>query len=374
MKQQALALAFVALLAAASLAPAAAASNPTTVEQTQTIEPSLTAADFANASEWTDGTNVTGFQANASKAAFLNQTTTSNNPAVRAIDNETGTVLETWGNSSLTETAYDTTADEYAYRVNVTHADLGDLDIRAGETKNVTFRYVDNTSVSAENETYTNVTVEITAASTYSNYRVGDHLISTTDFVEFKTDGYSIMNQSFFQDKMTHFTAEDVSVNGSGSTVSVDMANSTANDRLGSSLEDLTDSNWDKSTLITLKTDDGKTLVKGYTELPDDVNASTDTYALIDESSGAVDIHLGEDFEDADSLTEVRVRTNVGALPQMQQTFGLWMQNFEWSLDHFNPLTVAPSLEFVQNLNFDLSGVPAVATVIPMAVRRRKLA
>ncbi|WP_227134582.1 hypothetical protein [Halorubellus salinus] len=374
MKQQALALVFVALLAAASLAPAAAASNPTTVESTQTIEPSMTAADFANASEWTDGTNVTGFQANASKAAFLNQTTTSNNPAVRAIDNETGTVIETWGNSSLTETAYDTTADEYAYRVNVTHADLDGVDIQAGETKEVVFRYVDNTSVSAENETYTKVTVEITAASTYANYRVDNHLISTTDFVEFKTDGFTIMNQSFFQDKMTHFTAEDVSVNGSGSTVSVDMANSTANDRLGSSLEDLTDSNWDKSTLITLKTDDGKTLVKGYTELPDDVNASTDTYALIDESSGDVDIHLGEDFDDTNSLTEVRVRTNVGLAPQMQQTFGLWMQNFEWSLDHFNPLTVAPSLEFIQNLNFDLSGVTAVATVIPMAVRRRKLA
>ncbi|WP_323677608.1 hypothetical protein [Halorubellus sp. PRR65] len=368
MKQQALALAFVALLAAASLAPAAAATTTSTVEQTQTIQPSMMAADFANASEWTDGTNVTDFQANDSTAAYLNQTTTSNNPAVRLIDNESDETLTTWGNSSLEQTAHDTTAGTYAYRLNVTHGDLSDLDIRAGETKDVVFRYVDNTSVSAENETYTNVTVSITAASTYANYRVDDHLISTTDIVTFETDGI----MGYFEDKTTSFTAENVAINGSNTTIGVNMVNSSAQSRLGSSLESVTGANWDKSTLITLTTsDDEEVLVKGYTELPDDADTN-ETYAMIDESSNDVTIHLGEEFDGDTSVEEVSVKTNVGWVPSFTRGLDLWVSNFELSLDHLNPFVVTPDLGALADVGS--TNVPAMASLVPIVASRRTLA
>jgi len=376
MTQQALAIVLVAMLAFASVATVSATSTQT-VEQTTDLN-SFQAADFANASEWTDTTSVTDFEANDSKTAYTEQNVSTTNPEVRLVDNETDEILGTWTEADLQQTHSDTTNDDYAYRLNFTHGDLSGLDIRANETKDVEVRYKSNASVSDENATFTNVTVGITAADDYNNFRVSDSLITTTDYVTFKTDGFTILNNSFFADKKTHFDAEGVSVNGTGSTIALDMANQSANSRLSSSLEDVSESNWDKSTLITLEESDGtQTFVKGYTSLPDEVNATTDTYALIDESSGKVDIHLGEDFENTDSV-DVNVKTNVGAYPSMMRGLGLWQQNFEWTFDHFNPLTISLDADGLMDgidIDFDRIGsTHAIASPLPIAVGRPKLA
>jgi hypothetical protein len=335
MTQKAFAIALAMLLAVAGAAAVSAAT------QTDAQTTNLLAPDFDNVSEWTDGDTVDDFRANSSKGAYTNQTVSTENPEVRLADNETGEVFKTWSTDDLLQTHSDDVNNDYSYRANISHGDLDELDIRANETKDIQVRYKSNASVSDENATWTNVTVEITAADDYNNFRVADHLISTTDIMDFETDGFDVLGMSLFQDSMAHFQADDVDVNGSGSTVEIHMVNDTADSRLSSSLESVTGSNWDKSTLVTLTNDDGeKTYVKPYTELPDSVDEESDTYALVDDSTGTTTIHLGDDFEDADSV-DVNVKTNVGAYPAFARGLDLWMQNFEWSVDHFNPLAIS---------------------------------
>ncbi|WP_135823077.1 hypothetical protein [Halostella litorea] len=280
--------------------------------------------DYTQATQLTDGDNMTQFNGSdgTGSAYYLNRTWESSSPEIRAIDPETGEVHVTWTKSDLSETVNDSTNNTWAYRANFTESHLADIPMDSGENKNVTLQMVHDATKSAENETVTNWTVTAENVEGRTTYRIGPTVAANDEIVTLDTDGFTIetFNLSLMQDDYAQFEQENVPINGSGSDVIIHYANETSVNALEQSTTDYDSGEWVKRTLVEAETSDGESIrVPAYkNELPDDVDAQSDTYALIDTSDNTIRTHAGDEFEDDTEIEAVGVRANDDALAYLQ--------------------------------------------------------
>jgi hypothetical protein len=274
---------------------------------------SSSSPDYANATQVTDGSNMTQFNGSDTEAYYLNRTWASNNPEIRVQDPESNETIRTWTKSDLSETVNDSTNGTYAYRANFTEAHLEEIEMDSGENKSIRFQMVANASVDEANETYTNWTVYAENVEGRTTYRLGQTAASNDDLA-LETDGIKIetLGWHLFKSDYAEFKQTNVPINGSGSNVTLHYANSTSVDALDQSASDYSSGDWAKRTLVEVETTGGETVrMKAYKgSLPDDVDAQADSYALINEKQDTVKVHFGDDFDGNTKVDSLAVRTN----------------------------------------------------------------
>jgi len=283
---------FMAIALAAGGALAAAPTIDTETTNTTTT------------SDVTDGdTMAVGFDASADNHTWIEASSMTENGSMELIDPDSGAVV--YDNS--TPDATDATNGHYAF--NVTHDELDNIPVESGANETYTLRLYNDTSV--DNPDTTNITVYIEGVEGRSVVYANEQTLG--DNFDLDTDGFEIetLDLAVFDNEFADTTAENVAINGSNSTVTVHYANSSAADRLDTSVGDLAAGDWDKSTIV--KVNDNA--VKAYVnEAPDDVNESA-TYAVVDTSDNDVTAYTGDDYE-GDTSVDVSVTANKGLLAQ----------------------------------------------------------
>jgi hypothetical protein len=145
----------VMLALAMMVAPAMAAAPTVDTETT----------DTSTTSDWTDNTNVTDFDANASNSSYLEASFDSQNASIEIVDPETGTVHAMNDSDAMQQTAaLDTdtsgTNDTWYYAWDLSHDELGTVPMDANESKAITVRFIDDTTLSNPNVTEITVYLE----------------------------------------------------------------------------------------------------------------------------------------------------------------------------------------------------------------------
>jgi len=304
---------------------------------------SSSSPDYANATQVTDGSNMTQFNGSDTEAYYLNRSWASNNPEIHVQDPETNETIRTWTKSDLTETVNNSTSGTYYYRANFTEAHLKEIEMDSGENKSIRFQMVANASVDEANETYTNWTVYAENVDGRTTYRLGE-TAATSDALALDTDGIQIetLGWHLFKDDYAEFEQSSVPINGSDSNVTLHYANSTSVDALDQSVSDYSDGEWAKRTLVEVETADGETVrMEAYKgSLPDDVDAKSDNYALINEQQDTVKVHLGDDFEGDTKVDSLAVRTNDDAWSYVSfyQTKLFGFDSLDFTFDGFGSL------------------------------------
>ncbi|MWG36239.1 hypothetical protein [Halomarina oriensis] len=176
-----------------------------------------------------------------------------------------------------------------------------------------------NSSAVFDNST---LTLTHTAPGAQTARTVGN----ASEFVDLGTDGFSIAGFDFWTaDNFATISDEDVTVNGSDANASTTyFYDGDAADRLEMAAEEKDDGERIKRVPILVTNDDTAVVANLYNEeVPDEVDTETDTYAVYDVANDSVVVEYGESFEDAESMDEVFINTNVGIWKQMD-VFGFW--------------------------------------------------
>lgn len=123
-------------LALAMLAGPAAAAVPTVDSET---------TNTATTSDWTDGSSVSGFEANSSNTTYLEASFDTKNASVEIADPNTGIVH--YSNASMQQTYADSTNNTWHYAANFSNDELATMPMGASEDKSVTVRFINDSEM-----------------------------------------------------------------------------------------------------------------------------------------------------------------------------------------------------------------------------------
>lgn len=311
----------VALFLVATMLVAAAAGGATATAPTVndgTIDNAVTTG-----SEITDGSNVTGFDANESNESVLSYQADSNNSKVELERNGSDTVV--YSNSSADLLNWNNTDNDGIFNVSINHGDLEDLERGINDNVSVDVIMSNNTSVDDPDTLTIEWFVETDNSTHVEN--VDDADVDDGDDVDVTDDPWDVFGQNVTLGPLGSTFAEadydDLSVDGDNTDVVLVFSNGSVADKFDDAAEDA--SSEDKlSTLFTntrtailVAGDDGTTRAVPvyYEEAPDDKDEDEDTYGVYEEGGvggeDGVTIHLGEEFEDADEV-DVRAVGSAG--------------------------------------------------------------
>lgn len=267
-------------------------------------------ADTSTTSDLTDGTTLSAsFEASENASSALEITTSSTSPEVNIIDPESNLTVRTYAASQFNQTFANSSNDHYHYRRTISHDELRNVPVDAGETKNVTIEIVNNDS--AESPATTEFNVSITGVDNRTVIAANETDLTTTA----AESGVTLLGFEFGEDPAeASVTVDAAGINGSGSEVRIAFLTNTTASAFESAVESPADGSWVLSAPVRV----GDTLVKTYyADAPDDASG---TYAVYDPEQDALRVHLGSAYED---LQTVSLEAGTEP-PEMSDAFAAW--------------------------------------------------
>lgn len=280
------------------------------------------AATLTSQSEVTGSTTVDNYDGSPLANGTVEGNVSSTDPAFRVIDAETDTVVETLKGDDLNQTTDG--GSYYHYEGNVSDA-FEQVPINAGESKTFAVEIVDNYTLDDANETSTFANVTVNGST---NRAVFAGTESNLDIVS--DEGTEFFGFSLWgAEDMTTFEEDDVGINGSGSTVELDVWDDNASEDFATSAEDKSSGDWIWTTQLWIEDESAHKVY--YESAPDDVD-SDDTYGVYNPTTDSVDVNVGEQYEDDDNVDIRIVGNDAFSISERFNNFGI--QN---ALGAFNP-------------------------------------
>jgi len=234
---------------------------------------------------------------------------TSTDPAVKIIDPDSGLTVHTFSADDLNQTdAVDTGSDGNAdvWYFNATASQVNDafqkVPITSGENQSVTVRIIDNATLDEQNQTMTNETVYLDGVTGRAVFP------GTADSLSLATDGFQVLGFNLSVDENAEFEQDNVAINGSGSTIAVNVFDGEGADRFASAPDSADASSagdWVWTTQLWVNEQPHRVF---YEEAPDSMEDS-DTYGVYLPSEDEVMVNVG-DFYDGEDSVDVRVKGN----------------------------------------------------------------
>ena len=266
-------------------------------------------SDTSTQSALQAGDTVEDYNGSAQPDMGLAVSATSDNPEVQVIDPDTGIPVQTWSADDLNQTdAVDTGSDGNpdVWYFNATADEVNSafqkVPITSGENQSVTIRIIDNASVDESSQTMTNETVYLDGVTGRAVFP------GTSESLALATDGWQIAGFNLSVDKNAEFEQDSVAINGSGSTIAVNVFDDVGADRFATAPDSAGASSagdWVWTTQLWVNENPHRVF---YEEAPDSVEDS-DTYGVYLPSEDEVMVNVGDSYDDEDSV-DVRVKGN----------------------------------------------------------------
>jgi len=297
----------VGIVALVALLAVGAASGAVTFDEEAT--------NTATTSDVDSGVNAIAY--NTSEDIYLEFETEGTASGFNITDPESGEELVSRNVSedSVAQSYADltTTPSTYYWETNVSIKKFSGVEMEAGESKTFEVTIINDTRATATNPKTTtqNFTLENDGKRTF--LVLEDSEVGSSGLAELASEttfGYQL---PWNTDVAT--IDQSVPINGSGTTATIDVENSTVAERFASSSEGAESSEWTMSTLATV--DDEPVRVYAD-EAPDDVDG--ETYIVHDTSSDELEIHFGDDV--SGESADVWMVANKGWTSQLQH-YGL---------------------------------------------------
>jgi hypothetical protein len=271
--------------------------------------------DTSTQSDLTDSTVITDYNGSDPGYAFEASVQTQNDSEFRVLAD--GVVIETWGPTDLNQTgAIDTgsdgNADTWYYRASSSEVNsaLQKVPIMSGENATVTFRAVDNATLSAENETYADANVTVDNVDGRIIFRGSAGAMTLEDAGGFEVFGLSILDTS----PIAELSEDNVAINGSGTTMTLSLTEEGDNTSIAERFSNPIDSASSGDVVPMQLWVNNIPHQVYYESAPSDVDNST-TYGIFKPDSNEVTANIGDEYDGEDSV-DVRF---VGG-----QDFSLW--------------------------------------------------
>jgi len=280
--------ALVALLAVGAASGAVTFDSETTNTATTSDVTSTSSAVAYNES----GTVYFEFETQGTESGF------------NVTDPETGRELvnRTVSDDSVDQTYSDktTSPSTYYWETNVSQSKWSSIEMDPGENKTLSAYIINDTRAANPTVHMVNMTIMNDGKRTY--LRLEDDEVGSSGLAELGSETTLGVQLPWNSDTAT--IDQSVPVNGSGTTATIDVQNTTVAERLATSSEGASSGDWVPSTLATV--DDEP--VKVYADsAPDDVSG---TYIIHDTSADKLEIHTGDDVDG--SSIDVRIVANKG--------------------------------------------------------------
>lgn len=268
-------------------------------------EPSLDdeTTNTSTTSDVAEGDVIEDFNASASEYTYIEYTADSDQSSLAVQDPDTGTTY--YSNSSVMTT--DETNGHYA--VNISHDDLSRVPVEANANTTVEVAITNNTEVDNP-DTYTfNLTLAADGSRTVID--LNEDVASDDDIFSSETVGlFNIKSLAGIigDHDVSEFEQDDLSIDGSNSTVEVYLTNTTAQESFANATEGTEAGTLDVHLKSTMESGDDEITVPHFVdEAPDDV-PDGQTYGVYDTDSNKVTYHLSEeDFEGKDEIDTLSV-------------------------------------------------------------------
>lgn len=262
-------------------------------------------------SELTDGATVTKFNgSDTDQIATLQASYATTKPEIQIIDPATGATIETFTNASNPD-YFTSTGGTGPYYFNTTfnESDFGNVPMASGVNKSVTVRMIDNSSLADPGSAdMANITVYLENVDGRTILRGS---AAAMDLESVGAGPFTLDLGVFGTKDIATYEESDVGVNGSGSTVTLDLTseagstNTSVADRFSDGVSDSASSgDWILSQQLFVNDEPQKVF---YEEAPDSVD-STDTYGVYKPSSDEIVTNIGDEY-DSNSV-DVRVIGN----------------------------------------------------------------
>ncbi|QLH83403.1 hypothetical protein [Halosimplex pelagicum] len=270
----------VGILALAVLLATTAAAGAVQFDDEQT--------NTATDSDVTATSNVVEY--NSSADIYLEAVVETTSPAILVEDPETNETLVNKTGSDLTQTYSDesSTPNVYHYSANVSQSVLSSVEMAAGENKSFEVTIVNDVSAADPSTTTQTMYVHNDPKRTYlklTDAEVGEDGLATLQTETLA--GYQL--PIFGQEVAT--IEQSVPVNGSATTATIDVKNSTLSDRLSSSASGKSSGDWIVSTLATVDDEPARVFMD---ETPDSVD--NETHLVYHSGSDSIEVVTGEDY------------------------------------------------------------------------------
>jgi len=255
----------------------------------------------ADQSEVVDGTLVT-FNGTEVTNGNLTIDVTTTDGAVRVIEDEGSDgeeVRETISVSEMTNTYSDSSTSTFYYRIDVTDI-VAATDIQSGGTTDVTLQIIDDTTVDESSWSYQNVTMTVEAAVGYSYYRMDEDHAGDNDDDSFSATPAE--NKWFGDEPSAEVRTEYTGLNGSQSSVTIELANETATQALDQSVENA-DGNWVQGVTVDTSQDS----LRAYEDTPDNTDGG---YAVIDATNNTISLEFGDEFQNRSTVQVIQINVN----------------------------------------------------------------
>jgi len=211
-------------------------------------------------------------------------------------------VNRTVSDDSVDQTYSDktTSPSTYYWETNVSQSKWSSIEMDPGENKTLSAYIINDTRAANPTVHMVNMTIMNDGKRTY--LRLEDDEVGSSGLADLGSEKTLGVQLPWNSDTAT--IDQSVPVNGSGTTATIDVQNTTVAERLATSSEGASSGDWVPSTLATV--DDEP--VKVYADsAPDDVSG---TYIVHDTSADKLEIHTGDDVDG--SSIDVRIVANKG--------------------------------------------------------------
>lgn len=305
--------------------------------------------DTSTTSDVAADTTIVGFEANSNNSTHIEASSLTANASMKLIDPDTGVVYYT----NSTPTATNETAGYYAW--DISHDEWENLPVKSGGNKTLTLRLINDTTV--DDPDTTNVTFSIEGAPGRTVVHISSAQIGDDAIVKLGDPGWgiSVLDTDFelfgaWAPEPT--TSQDsVSIDGEDSTIKYHIENDSAASQYHRAAENKDDGETIWSTIVTA---DKRAIPVYKNNTPEDVNETSDSYAIYsgDENASDLKIHLGDSFENESSVN-VFMKGNGDEVDQLT-TYGLMQwgtQNPMGALGDFPEMPFSTGIGFVGSLS-----------------------
>ena len=270
-------------------------------------KPSLD-SETTNTTTTTDVTNdsvLSDFDASASNHTYIEYTADSDNSAVKIKDPDTGTVY--YKNTSVMTT--DGTNGHYA--VNISHDELADMPVEANKNTTATVVITNNTEASNPDTFSFNLTLAADGSRTVVD--LNNDVASNEDSFSSKTLGlFGIESLAGLvgDHEVSSLDQNDLSVNGSNTTVTVYLSNQTAQDAFSAATKGTEAGVLDVDLSATMDTGSKEVVVPHFIdEAPDTDALDGTTYGVYHTDSNKIVYHLGDEFDGKSEIDSMSVKS-----------------------------------------------------------------
>ena len=235
-------------------------------------------------------------------------------PALEVHDPEANETIARFNGTDLTETYTDTSTspETHYFAVNLSQSTLSNVELAAGENK--TFEVTIINDETATNPTTTTVDMFVHADGKRTYLRLEDSEVGDNGLAQVSTET-TLGFQLPLANSEVGIIDQTVPVNGSGTSATIDVKNSTLSERLSESASGYGAEEWVKSSVATV---DGEP-VKVYMDAAPD-SASNETHIVYHSGTDSVELVTGDDY--TGSEMDLVVEANRGFSDQIR-TYGI---------------------------------------------------